>query len=505
MKTGALCARAVFTLCLFGNDTALADLVEQSVKDSKPSGLLAGVARADITPPVGIAHLNWGSQTHVAATGIDPAGMLATAIVLSDGKQKFAVVDVDLLSVYGLEEIAARASKMTGIPAAHIRINATHTHSGPAFQTGKGPIGTDPKSYEPLINLHRTLMGEKIAGAIIEANSKLRPVHAYAARGQGTININRRVRPRGEMPPAVGTNPEGFVDRELMVMRIDDAAGKPYAIVVNFQCHGTVLTYENKLISPDWIGMVRKTVEQAFPGALCLFLQGAAGNQGPIEGGTGDLQVAHRLGSTLGLQASALAMQVETVRREPVLEGYVESTAFAAKQPWRVAGPRDSTLKFVNKTLDLPRRTYTPTEIDNMASLAARAKRQVEEATRKEDAWAKYQVDARLRRFSDLLQRWKLPPDPTPVQVDVQILRIGDLAIVAMPGEPFAEIGAAIKKASPFAFTMFCGYSTGKGSGYMPVESEYAHGGYEVEMTPYGKGAAEILIRETIGLFRSVQ
>ena len=73
-----------------------ADVVEQGPKDSQPSGLQAGVARTDITPPVGIAHLNWGSQTHVEAQGIDPAGMYATALVLSDGRTKFAMVDIDL-------------------------------------------------------------------------------------------------------------------------------------------------------------------------------------------------------------------------------------------------------------------------------------------------------------------------------------------------------------------------------------------------------------------------
>src|SRR6185312_16989566 len=104
-------------------------------------------------------------------------------------------------------------------------------------------------------------------------------------------------------------------------------------------------------------------------------------------------------------------------------------------------------------------------------------RKQVQEATQKNDAWQKYQADARLRRSADLFKTWKQPPDASPVKVDVQILRIGDIAIAAMPGEPFAEIGAAVKKASPFAFTMFCGYSTGTGGGYMPVESEYANGG----------------------------
>ena len=163
------------------------------------------------------------------------------------------------------------------------------------------------------------------------------------------ININRRVRAQGDKPPAVGTNPDGFVDRELVVLRIDDAQGNPYAILVNFQCHGTVLTFENKMISPDWIGMVRKTIEQAFPGALALYLAGRRRiTRDRSKAAPAICRSRTGLGSTLGLQAAALAMGIETTRREPVMEGYVESTAFAARQPWRVLGPRDATIKFVS-------------------------------------------------------------------------------------------------------------------------------------------------------------
>jgi hypothetical protein len=497
--------KTLLPLLLWMAGTCLADVAEQGPKDSPPSGLLAGVARADITPPAGIAHLNWGSQTHVEAVGIDPAGMYATALVLSDGRQKFAMVDVDRLSTRGIEPAIEKAAAMTGIPPAHIRLAATHTHAGPAFQRSKGPIDKDPAKYLPVIEAYERALVDKIAGVIWQADAQLRPVHAHGAKGTGTININRRVRGRDADPPAVGTNPDGFVDRELMVIRIDDAEGKPYAVLVNFQCHGTVLTYENTHISPDWIGMVRKAVEQSMPGATALFFQGAAGNQGPAEGGTGDLRVAHRLGSILGHQAAALALEVETVRREPAFEGFVESTAFAAKQPWRVKGPRDGTLRFVRRELKLPPRRYTAEEIARMERDAQRAGDQVKAAIARNDAWEKYQAEARYRRFADLLERWKRPYDPTPVSVEVQILRIGEMAIVAMPGEPFAEIGAAVRKGSPFPVTMFCGYSTGKGGGYMPVESEYAFGGYEVEITPYGVGAAEQLIRETIALFEQVR
>ncbi len=503
-RVGSLLQVALVAALLPGS-LGRSDTVEQGPKDSKPSGLLAGVARADITPPVGIVQMNWGSQTHIESVGVDPAGMVATALVLSDGRHKFAMVDIDRLFVAGLEDAIGRASEQTGIPKAHIRLAATHTHAGAMVSAAKGPPGVDLTAHRDMIERYRLQIVDKVAGAIVEANSNLRPAHVHGGRGTGTININRRVRARGDDPPAVGRNPGGFVDRELVVFRIDDAQGNPYAILANFQCHGTVLAYENKFISPDWVGMTRKVVEEAFPGATCLFFQGAAGNQGPIEGFTGDLAVPHRLGAILGHQIAAVALQIETVERQPTFEGFVESTAYQAKQHWRVKGPRDSNLRFASTRIDVPRRTYSAEEIEGMEGRLARAKAQQTQAKSAHDPWKQHQAAARVRRFGDLLQQWKEPADPSPRQVEVEMLRIGELAIVAMPGEPFAEIGVAVKKGSPFAYTMFCGYSDGVGGDYLPTASEYAFGGYEVERTPYSPGAAQKVIDGAIRLFDQIR
>ncbi len=497
--------RITFLTVLATTSLLWADLLEQGPKDAAPSGLLAGVARADITPPAGIAHMNWGSQTHIESAGADPVGMSATALVLSDGKSRFAMVDIDALSVRRLEPAIERAAAKTGIPPDHIRLAATHTHSGPNVSPAKGPPGVDLNPYRTAVERYHDRVIDAIVNALVQAQDRLRPVHIYGARGTGTININRRVRARHGNPPAVGRNPDGFVDRELVVFRIDDAQGRPYAVLANYQCHGTVLAYENKYLSADWIGMARKTVEAAMPGVTCLFFQGAAGNQGPVEGFTGDLSVAHRLGAILGHQIAALAWQIETVRRQPRLEGFVESTAFQAKQPWRVIGPRDATLRFAATTVGTPRRRYSPAEIHDLEQRRRRAQEQLARAEAAGDAWARYQAGARLRRFTDLLAAWKKPPDPAPFRVEIQALRIGDLAIVAMPGEPFAEIGVAVKKASPFDFTMFCGYSDGPGGDYLPVASEYPHGGYEVERTPYAPGADRLVIDAAVALLSKLR
>lgn len=471
-----------------------ADVREQGPRDSTPSGLLAGAARTDISPPVGIAQMNWGSQTHVRAVGVDPIGMKATALVLSDGHENFAMVDVDRLLVDGLEPAIAEASRATGIPEAHIRLAASHTHSGAVVDSTKGPPGKDLSALLEMDERYRCFLVDKIVGLVVQANSRLRAAHIHGGRGEGTININRRVRAQGEHPPAVGRRPDGFVDREFVVFRIDDAEGQPLAIVTNFQCHPTVLGYPNKFISPDWVGATRATIEQAFPGALSLFFQGAAGNLGPIEGFTGDLSVAHRLGRTLGHQIAAAAWQVETVRREPTFEGFNESTAYQAKQYWRVQGPRDATLKFASRIVRVPRRTHSEKEREDVRARLARAKAQLSALAPDADPGQLHQAAARVRRFADLLAAWNRPVSPSLREIEIQALRIGELAVFAMPGEPFAEIGAAVKRNSPFTLTMFCGYSNGVGADYLLTDEEFAYGGYEVDRTPNNPGAADIVI-----------
>src|SRR6266404_106778 len=125
---------------------------------------------------------------------------------------------------------------------------------------------------------------------------------------------------------------------------------------------------------------------------------------------------------------------------EDALPG-ARSTPFQAKQHWRVEGPRDATLKFATKIVEVPPRTYTAREIQAMEAAVADARGKVA-------ANRNAQTEAGLRRVSNLLAQWR-NPSTAPVKVQLQILRIGQVAIVAMPGEPFAEIGAAIKKASP--------------------------------------------------------
>src|SRR5262245_58713068 len=99
------------------------------------SDFTAGVARTDITPPIGIAHGNWSAQGHESAEGVD-LPMFCTVLAASDGVQEIILAEWELLyppSGDWLVEARKRITELTGVPASHIRLSATHTHAGPSL------------------------------------------------------------------------------------------------------------------------------------------------------------------------------------------------------------------------------------------------------------------------------------------------------------------------------------------------------------------------------------
>ena len=83
-------------------------------------------------------------------------------------------------------------------------------------------------------------------------------------------------------------------------------------------------------------------------------------------------------------------------------------------------------------------------------------------------------------------------------------MRIGELALVAMPGEPFAQVGVEVRRRSSFRVTMFSGYSNGN-LGYIPMRSDYEHGGYGVWNSPLAPGSAEAVIEAATELLQSLR
>ncbi|MFN8636042.1 MAG: neutral/alkaline non-lysosomal ceramidase N-terminal domain-containing protein [Chloroflexota bacterium] len=460
-----------------------------------PPQLRVGVSRAVTTPPVGIAHPFWGAQTHTRAEGVDME-LWTTALVASDGETTVAIVDSDLPWVPDAlsREVRQRVSDLTQIPATHVRITATHTHSGGPVAPGWYPEGTE------MIPGYVTMLTDKIVGAVWQAHRDMRPARIAAGIGHSEVALNRRMWHPGQQRIVLGRNYGGFVDHDLLVARIDDEHERPIAVLVNYACHPTIMAHGNSLITPDFPGPLRRTVE-ANVGGLCLFLQGCAGDRHPRETFSSKGADYRKVGTLLGLEAAKVAVGLTTLPKEERLVEVLESGAELGIYEETPGPEPDGAVRAVTSIVELPL-IDLPTLAEAEADLATKAEA-LAEARRSGD-------DREIRRRGYVAKRAGMQlhnvrqfDGRATARTELQAFKIGCLTLVAMPGEPFAEVGVEIRRRSPAAVTMVSGYSNGE-IGYIPMKSDYKNGGYGVWNSAMAPGAAEQLIEAAGDLLESI-
>ncbi len=465
--------------------------------------LAAGVARADITPPIGIAHAGWGAQTHQRAAGVD-LPLWATALALSDGDQTVVIVDVDLMYLFEQEASAVinAIAELTDLPRPHIRLSYTHTHSGPI--NGSGWSSWFKEGAE-MVGPYDASLPHICAGVAWAAVRNLKPVRLAAGSGSSAINVNRRFPRPEDGAVVVGRNWEGPVDHEVKVVRIDGLDGSPLAAIVNYACHPITVGPDCDLITPDYPGVVKRVVEQA-TGATCLFLQGAAADIGPVRGVAGNgLREYKRLGAILGHEASRTWWEAETQPRRERYAGTLESGAplaiYADEPVDEPAG--DGQLRVGTRVMRLPLRSFLDRD-----KLEASAEQHNARLNRLRDTGGS---DAEIRAETMLVKRASMRAGlardvegHTHRDVELQGFALGpEIALIAMPLEPFSCIGTNVKRASPFKHTLFSGYSN-VGWAYVPTADQYPIGGYEVEVTPFAPEAAQQIVDESLALLHEL-
>jgi len=461
------------------------------------SEFYAGVARTDITPPIGIAHTNWGAQTHQRASGVD-LPLTATALALSDGVTQVVIVDIDIGYLWdGLaaETMSAIAS-LTGTPQSNIRLAYSHTHSGPTTSRARADWAGEGSE---MVAAYSASLPQRLGGVAWAAVQALQPARIGSGVGQSSISVNRRFQRPEDGAVIVGRNWDGAVDRDVNVLRIDTIAGAPLAAVVNFPCHPITVGPDNELLTPDYPGAVRATVE-ASTGATCLFLQGAAGDIGPVRGVA--LNGAHeykRLGTILGLEASRVWLETSPRPKRDRYEGTLESGAPLAIYTDELLDDPDRTIRVATRTLSLPlRQLPPPDEMD--AAFAANLAELTELRASNGDPEQIRLVTMRCKRTAMRAELARTVQDRTHMEIDAQAIAIGDdIVIVAVPGEPFVKIGLGVRKSSPFATTLFSGYAN-IGWSYIPTAEAYPLGGYEIEITPWDPAAAGLIVDECLAM-----
>lgn len=232
--------------------------------------LFVGTAKLELVPPVRTPLAGYSRRRGKLASGtLDPVSV--RVVVLQAQDTTVALVSCDLLIIDErlFEAVKARVRASSSTPIA-LLLAATHTHSGPGAYGQKFLEKLSMGHFDPAVF---GFLVTRIAQTIRDAAATLQPATVrYAASPTEGLVLNRM-------------QPGGMVDAEVTVLAFDGRDGTPLALIVSFGAHPTTLGAWNMQLSADYPGVLARTLEARYPGAVCLFLAGAVGDQGPVKQG----------------------------------------------------------------------------------------------------------------------------------------------------------------------------------------------------------------------------
>jgi len=432
-----------------------------------------GVARRDVTPPIGIYARSWGAATHDVAEGVHRP-LTATAAVFApfegDGPTP-ALVALDLGWLqYAPDERGLRDAIMerTGLTEPELLIAMSHTH---ATANANSQL-TDRPGVE-LIRPYLDRLAEQIGDAILEARAGLQAAYVTYGHGRCGLATNRDLWDEETGRFACGYNPGVPVDDTLLVARVSGDDGTTLATLFNYACHPTTLAWENRLLSPDYIGAAREVLEAAF-GAPALFLHGASGELGPRDDYVGDVAVADRNGRQLGYAAAAAIEALPPPGTRFVYTGIVASGANLGTWEYRPCEPAQlaeaARLEAQLGHADV-RRKDEPAVVESLTDATPDSVQEREKALRRE--------------FLELA----LGDGPTH-RMPLWTWRLGEALLVALPNEAYS--GFQVELRQHFAGTpVLVVTTTNGGVGYLCPRETYGSGLYQEQQSPYAPGCLE--------------
>ncbi|MHB0912691.1 MAG: neutral/alkaline non-lysosomal ceramidase N-terminal domain-containing protein [Armatimonadota bacterium] len=430
--------------------------------------MIAGSSKVDITPSYSV-WMEGMIRTHKSEGVHDP--LFARALVLSNSQDlsdAFAVVSLDvcaLASTYADTALQTLARR-TGIPADHIILAASHTHSGPATLGIFNPM--EVEYSDDLLDELSAVLEQAIENAV--------PVSVGCASGrEDTISHYRRFLDENgkvvmiwESDPSVHPmQVQGASDPEVGVLKIVNAANpdKVVCTLFNHAGHPNVMSGENYLLSADYPGVAQRLLEEEL-GGVAQFTNGAQGTVDIDNWKYRDWAGMEQIGKTL------FDAVLDTAQK---------------------AVPSDSaTVRGSSTEYDLPSRKITDGEI-------AWAEDIIEQTGGKMQAVA----DGVGDDYKALLYRKLRAEQDEDIRVMQACFAVGDTAFISFPGELFTEIGMKIKTESPFAHTYIIGLANGY-AGYVPTREAIAQGGYEVDTRRADDSSEEIIIQNSLALLAKV-
>ena len=445
------------TALLIGVLMASAAGLHAAEKGQPVSGLRVGAASVELE----------ADDSMIIAGGISPGkatgqeGKLrAVAVVLekeSFGKIAIVACDILMMTREWLDPVADEIEKAISIPAARILINSTHTHHAPSTMVVHG-YGLDETFSK------RVQRG--IVKAVKEANANLSSEECqfyFHLGSEQTVGQNSRLLLSDGQIYWVGprdnfVRPTGPFDPELPVFSFRDPAGKLRALIFNHSTH-TIGTEHPGQRSPSFYGLAAQELETELGGTFC-FLEGASGST-----------------HNLNLTCNEMAKRIKAVVRDSLVQSKprpVEKLA-ALKRPFKFK-VRNFDEQFEEEAVTRYCRKYAPAQADQIIPVFRHMRQEL------------------APKRGQTRETW------------LQVLRIGDIAIVGVPAEFFTQLGLDIKNRSPFRYT-YVAELANDWIGYIPNQEGHKLGGYQcwTGFHSYAEpGTGERIVDEAVSLLKEL-
>jgi hypothetical protein len=413
------------------------------------SGWMSGAAARTFPVASGTPMAGYMARTGPATGTHDD--LTVSALILEYDKHRLAIVSADIAAVDFelVNEVAAAA----GIARRELALCASHTHSGPAGVIARMHPADEDRGVPEL----RQAFVSTCASAIQEAVGRLEPVALLFGQTETRgLAANRN-------------DPSGPFDPRLSVLATRNRSDKLNALLVHFACHPTILGAANRQISADFPGALRRSLREAIGeenAPVISYVNGAAGDVSTRFTRKGqDFDEVDRVGAAL---------------------------AHAAVTALADACPIDGSISYEQVPVSLPRRSLAlptppePTQTDWVDRSPAERRR----------------IETHAQGEALLAKLIEAGPENIRSNFDLEAWALGDLVLLAVPGELFASLGKQVTGNSTSPSLVF-GYTNGY-VGYLVDEMSHKTGTYEALASPFAPDAGTHLALAGIELVRRI-
>jgi len=404
-----------------------------------------GFGKVDVTPKHNVDLAGFRLRQQPMTGVLDPLFVRTIAFEDEAGHRAILAEADNLGAPFELLKTVRKAvSERCGVIEADIHMAATHTHSAPCLVPLRDGGDPDPEYVRSFVDAVAESAGSALSG--------LRPARFGLSRFRVDLARDRRM---SHGKPRRGPQ----LDTEALALWVyEKDPAEPFGAIINYGCHAVVM--RDRRVSADWPGATCKALEEHFGSDfLPVVIPGGGANLNPMQCG----EAAHLSVMGEALAKGAVGSPVEEV----AADGAVETRSAGYRMRFRI--PREEELFAYIEQLE------SREDLPDWESTCLK--------------WAVEKLDA--------LREGILPRH---VDIVLNVLAVAGLRFVLLPFETFSETARAIRSVDPGrVFVASCADGI---LGYLPIDSAYDEGGYEVEEAPKfydsfppARGSAEEVVK----------